>query len=266
MKRRWLLPATLLIALTACASPETQAFRLNEDGSLAYYQGNYGHALELFRQAQIARPDLAELNLNAGAAMAKEGDQERAVRELRRVYSTEDPKLKSKAHYDIGTLSAKDGREDEAIDELKAALRLDGTDADAKHNLEILVMRRLRREEEQRRQQQQQQQGQSQQPQQQGDQNGEQQQQPQGQPNGEQQQGQTGGSPQSGDPSQASGAPQRPPTSNPQALGEALDQAGADVTIEEALKILDALRDRERQVQSDLGKGANRGQQVEKDW
>lgn len=260
MKRRWVLPLAALLALSACSSPETVAYRLNEDGSLAYYQGDYSRALELFREAQVARPDLAELNLNAGATMAKEGDRERAARELRRVFSSENPALKSKAHYDIGTLHAQDERENEAIEELKWALRLDSTDQDAKHNLEVLVRRKLQREEEERRRQQQQQQ-----PGQPGGEPGQQDQQQQ--PGDHQQEGQEGssGNQEGGGSSQPQGN-QRPPSSSPPSLNEALESAGAELSIEDTLRILDALRDRERQIQSDLNKAGGRGQQVEKDW
>lgn len=246
--------AALALASAACSTPETQAYRLNEDGSLAYYQGDYGRALELFRQAQVIRPDLAELNLNAGAAMAKDGDRERSLRELRRVFSSEDPTLKSKAHYDIGTIHAQEQRENEAIEELKWALRLDASDQDAKHNLEVLLLRRQRREEELRRQQQQPQQQQPGQPE-------------PGQPEDgtpPDQQGQPGTQGTTGE-SQPSG--QNTPTPpNPQALSEALDRAGVELSIEDALRILDALRDRERQLQAELNRAGNRGQRVDKDW
>lgn len=262
MKRRWLLPLAALTVLGACASPETIAYRLNEDGSLAYYRGDYGNALELFRQAQVARPDLAELNLNAGAAMAKEGDRERAIRELRRTFSSDNAGIKSKAHYDIGTLHAQEERESEAIEELKWALRLDSADEDAKHNLEVLVRRKLQREEEQRRQQQQQQQqGQPGDPPQQQD---PQQQQP-GEQEPQDQQGSSSGQ-EGGGPPQPADPSQRPPTGSTPSVNEALEQAGAELSIEDALRILDSLREREREVQSNLNRAGGRGQQVEKDW
>jgi hypothetical protein len=195
--------------------------------------------------------------------MAKDGDSERALRELRRVFSSDGLTLRSKAHYDIGTLHAQEEREDEAIEEMKWALRLDSTDMDAKHNLEVLVRRKLQREEELRRQQQQQQQ---QQPGQPGDQEGEPSQQ-------DAQPGQEGQPDQPGTPSNESGGQSQPtpngprtPPSSPQALSDALDAAGTEIDIEDALRILDALRDRERQVQSDLNRAGNRGTPVEKDW
>lgn len=257
MKRRWLLPLAALLALSACASPETKAYRLNEDGSLAYLQGDYARALELFREAQVARPDLAELNLNAGAAMAKDGDRERALRELRRAYSSENAEIKSMAHYDIGTLHAQEEREDEAIEELKWALRLNSADTDAKHNLEVLVRRKLQREEEQRRQQQQQQQ-------QQGEQQGQQQEQQPGEQQPQEQQGSPSQQEGSGSPSQPQQG-QPPPSSQP-SLNEVLESAGSELSIEDALRILDALRDKEREIQSNLNRAGGNGQQVEKDW
>jgi len=48
-------------------------------------------------------------------------DYDRLVRaaDTRHAFSADDATVRSKAHYDIGTLSAQDGQEEQAIDELK---------------------------------------------------------------------------------------------------------------------------------------------------
>src|SRR5262249_18143535 len=152
----------------------------------------------------------------------KSGDRDRAVQELRRALTSDDDQVKSAARYDMGTTLAQPGDHDaEAMQELKQALRLNPADSDAKHNLEVLLLKQ-QREEQQRRQQKQQQN------QQQNQQNQDPQQSPGGQPQ------QPGGGQQPSQPQQqpgdgGAGRPQQGPTSSPPPpdLSQALRDAGS---------------------------------------
>lgn len=283
-----LLPAAVLVALPACTPGVDEAFTLNQQGIGLYDQGRYDKALEAFRQAQVRRPDLPELDFNAGAGLYKQGQDERALREWQRATQTEDGSLRNKAQFNSGDALFLLERYEDAIEAYKRVLRDSPSDMDAKVNLE-LALRKLQpppqqtppppqggQAEQPRGDQDSGPQGQQQQPpqnQQQGQQGptpqqpgpprpGQQQPSPQqgqqpsqGQQGGQQQQG--GGQQQGQGQQGQQGQQQRDPG---QELREALRAAGSEYSIEEALRILEALRGRERQMQEQYNRPADQQQ------
>ncbi len=255
-----LLPLTALLLLApGCSTTDDEAYTVNQQGLTDYDHGRYDPALEQFRRAQVLRPDLAQLDLNAGAGLYKKGEDERALREWQRAAQSDDEGLRNKAHFNQGNALFLMERYTDAAEAYKQVLRADPTDTDAKINLE-LALGKLRPQQNQQQpgQNQQDQQGpqnqqqpgqdQQQQPGNQG-QPGQQQPDPQQQP-GQQQPGQ--GQPQPGQ--QRPGQPgQDDPT---QELRRALREAGQDMSIEGALRILEALRDQERRLQQQYNQPA----------
>lgn len=251
------LPAVLLVLLPlsllttpACVRENDEAFELNQLGSQRYHQAQYGEALEAFRQAQVKRPDLAELNFNAGDALYKTQEFQRAVRETQRALSDQQGGLRADAYFNMGNAYFQLERFQDAFEEYKRALREAPQDLDAKINLELALRRLTEQGQSQGNQgdrSEQQQGGQDQQ-------KPEDQQQGQGQRNADDQE-----AAQPGDPSQ----------DPPQDLKRALENAGQELTIEEVLRILDALRERERRLQTEYHERAPRGgatSRPEKDW
>lgn len=249
------LPAVLLVLLPlsllttpACVRENDEAYELNLLGSQRYHQAQYGEALEAFRQAQVKRPDLPELNLNAGGALYKTQEFQRAVRETQRALADLQGGLRANAYFNMGDAYFQLERFQDAFEEYKRALREAPQDLDAKINLE-LALRSLTE------------QGQSQgnqgdrSEQQQGEQN---QQKPE-----DQQQGQRNADDQQA--AQSGNSTQDPA----QDLRQALKDADRELTIEEVLRILDALRERERQLQTEYNERAPQGgatSRPEKDW
>ncbi|MBI4497930.1 MAG: tetratricopeptide repeat protein [Chloroflexi bacterium] len=248
MKRAHALLALLLLGTLACSTPASLAYRLNEQGNGAYYARRYDQALEWYRQAQVTAPDHPELNINAGSALHQQGEFERAGREVRRALSAPDARLRARAHFTLGNNFFRMGQLPEALEEYKWALRLDPTDQDAKYNLEY-VLRQLSSDGTQ------QPGGQPGQP---GD---------QGQEEPANQEGQVGQAGQEGQvgPSQPNGGlPQGGPDSD--ALDRMLQEAGADLSIEQAMRILDALRERERAIQAQIHRGGGNVPPGDRDW
>ncbi len=135
---RWpLLPAAVLVAF-ATAACVASAHRLNEEGNSLYEEGAFGEALEAYREAQVERPDLAELNYNAANALHRLEDYERAVDEVLRALPIEDDDLAFRAYYALGNNYYRLGRLADAFDAYKRALILDPSDVDAKFNLELV--------------------------------------------------------------------------------------------------------------------------------
>ncbi len=136
--RRWLALAVppLALVLAACARPSAQ--QLNEDGNRAYARGDYQPALDDYRRAQVARPDLPALSYNAGNALYQQGDYSRAIGEAQRAANAADPEVSAKAFYSLGESYYRQGKLQDALDAFKNALRIDPGDHDAKYNVEVI--------------------------------------------------------------------------------------------------------------------------------
>ncbi|GEM_PF-1458046 len=136
---RRLLPlaiAPLALLGVACAKPSAQ--KLNEDGNQAYSRGDYQPALDDYRKAQVARPDLPALNYNAGNVLYQQGDYARAISEAQRSTNASDPDIAAKSFYSVGENYYRQGKLHDALDAFKNALRIDPSDHDAKYNVEVI--------------------------------------------------------------------------------------------------------------------------------
>ncbi|HZQ36959.1 MAG TPA: tetratricopeptide repeat protein [Dehalococcoidia bacterium] len=209
----------LALCAAACAKPSAQ--KLNEDGNHAYARGDYQPALDDYRRAQVARPDLSALSYNAGNALYQQGDYTRAIVEAERAANANDPDVAAKAFYSLGENYYRQGKLQDALDAFKNALRIDPSDRDAKYNVEV-IQAQLDREAanlaqiQQQAQQNQQNQQQNQQSQQPNGQN-----QP-GNQNQQPQQGQQGQQSQSGQPQPGQSQPgnQQPGQNQPGQQGQ----------------------------------------------
>ena len=233
------LPVALLL-LTGCSITSVAAFDLNEEGIHLYQDGRFNEALDRFRRAQVQQPHVPELNLNAGAGLYQTDDLERSIKETQQTLNAEAPEVRAAAHYNMGGSYFRLGRFQDAFEEYKKALRETPDDLDAKTNLE-LALYHLRQQPPAQSQEDQQQPGnQSQQP---------------GQPNASSQGGRGPNNPDGSDFSNA--------------LRRAMQQAGPDMSIEDALRVLDVLRDREAQNQRRYNQAPRSAQtpaRPEKDW
>ena len=214
----------------------------NETANGLFAGGNYAGALAAYRDLQLDQPDSPELAINAANALHKMAEYPRALAEYGKAIDGKDLHLRAIAQYDRGNTLFRMGRYEDARDAYREALRMDPTDRDAKFNLEI-VQRIL-----------------SARPAQPGQQSGPGPRQP-GSPNPGAQGPAQSGQPSAGasaQPGQNPGQPQEPtsdPTNstdpNAQASPElrpALDDFRRGLTIDEALRVLDALRGEQRGV------------------
>jgi len=224
----------------------------NETANGLFAAGDYNGALAAYRDLQIDMPNAPELAVNIGNALHKLGEHPRALPEYGKAIDGKDLALRAIAQYDRGNTLFKMGRYEDARDAYREVLRIDPGDRDAKFNLEI-VLRIL-----------------SGWPTPSGQQQGQGQGQPGGSTNpgqGPTQSGQPGASAQP-EPGQNPGQPQEPtgdpadstdPNEDPApALRPALDEFRRGLTIDEALRVLDALRGEQRGV-GQLLEGPRRG-------
>jgi Ca-activated chloride channel family protein len=204
--------------------------------------GDFQAALEAYDTLLAERPDVSELAFNAGNTLHRLGEFERAIAETRRALPPTTTDLGADTLYSLGNHLYALDRLEEAYEAYRNALLLDPADADAKHNLELTLLRL-----------------QNQQP--------EDQQQPGGPPQpgegtpppgeeGQPQPGQPTGTPQSAPP----GTPTPGTATNPlRDLQEALAGLDEELSFEEAIRILDLLREQQERQRPSNPSGAPTG-------
>lgn len=243
------LPALfcLIAGLPSTAGAQTHRALIGE-GNEAFESGKFPDAEVEYKKALQEYPDSKVGQFNLGDAYYKQQRYD----EAREAFSTfaatgEDSPQASKAFYNLGNTLFQAGKLEESIEAYKQALRFDPSDNDARHNLELA--RKKKKEEEkkdqdkdqknkdQKNDKQDKQQNQNQQKQDQQDQQDKQQQQQQPQDQQQQQQ-------------------------QPQPQKAQQNQIPKD----QAERILEALRNSEKEIQKQIRKREGVRIKTEKDW
>jgi Ca-activated chloride channel family protein len=246
MSRR--LTFALMLTLTlACSSGWARSVGdVVEKGNEAFVKQQYKEALEQYQIAETERPESAELDYNIGGALFQQGKFEEAVERYTQALTTTEIGLEAKAQYNLGNTYYKMGDYQNAIPRFENALKINPDDVDAKYNLELArrmlkeQMKPQEKKQDQNQQQQQQQQQQNQEQQQNQDQQQNQEQQQQQQQQDEQKK-----------------------QDQQQQQQQVQEQK---VSKEDAERILNALKDDEKQLQKDLKRQVVGGDYVGKDW
>jgi len=255
-----------------------RAARLNGQANRAYDAQEFENAARLYDEAQAKAPDSPEIAYNLGNALYRQGKLPDAVAHLRHAAQSSDPAIRQRALYNLGNALHDSGQLQMALEAYRQAMRLDALDRDAKINYEKTLLEMQKgpggENQEQNQKGEQQEQGQNQgqgQDSQQGQQGADgDQQQAQNRPGeGEQQQQQ----PNQGDPSQENQgqAQQQPGEGEAQEREDAQLAAGDSIpgglTREEALRILEAMREQEKELQQQRAQKLRaRSRRVDKDW
>lgn len=150
------------VAASLGANPASLAVEKVREGIRYFVSGEFESADKSFTEADKAEPDNATIAFDRACALAASSDSEK-VEEARKFFRdaalARDVGLAGRAHYNLGTLSAEQGRatlgenpveaapekREEGVSELLAAvghyrdcLKLDNEHADARHNLELI--------------------------------------------------------------------------------------------------------------------------------
>ncbi|MGD8376226.1 MAG: tetratricopeptide repeat protein [Acidobacteriota bacterium] len=260
----WALPAAAVLA----AGPAEKVRRGNE----SYLAGDLEGALARYTDAQVDVPDSPVLHYNIGNVLFRQGDYERAMDEYRLAELSDDPALRRSARFNIGNARFLSQEFDKAVEDYARVLRESPGDVDAKRNLE-LALRALEEEQQQQQQQQQddqqeQQDQQEQDPQQQDSQQPEESQDEQESPAREDRRDE----PQEQQEGSQEPEPREKPADPQQAEGETPQQADGmqagepDLPEEEAARILDALKQEEKENMKRALRAARTGRGTGKDW
>jgi Ca-activated chloride channel family protein len=240
----------LLVLILAGSVAGEGLFDKVKKGNQAMAGGDYRKALEYYHDAETDLPESPELEYNMAGALHYDGGYEEAVDKYQRALNTTDINTEAQAHYNLGNTLFRMQDYQKAIQSYQQALEINPDDMDAKFNLE-LARRKLKEQMEQ--QEEDPQQKQEQQEEQQQDQE-QQQQEEQEKEDQEKEQDQQ----QQQDQEQDQQDQQQEPQPQPQDEDE--------MSEEDAERILNALRDDEKEIQKKLKRRQVAGDYVGKDW
>jgi len=163
---RWFLLIAAVLSLFNFAAADDYR-SLNEKGNRAFNEGKLKEALDLYRQAEVERPETPEIFYNEGNALAETGSYEEATEKYQKALNSDNAALQAQAYYNGGNNLFKKEDYRQAIEWYQKALELNPDDMDAKYNLELARNRlreQMQKQPQDKQQQQQQQQQQQDQP------------------------------------------------------------------------------------------------------
>ncbi|MCP4706258.1 MAG: tetratricopeptide repeat protein [candidate division Zixibacteria bacterium] len=211
-------------------------------GNKAVTEGDYQTALDYYHQAEVERPETPELEYNMAGALYHDEKYEEAVDKLQKSLVLQDANKEASAHYNLGSVYYRMGDFQNAIQSYQRSLELIPEDIDAKYNLELA--RKMLKEQmkpENKDQQEQEQQEQKKQEQQEEEQEEQQdQQQQQEEQNNEEE--------------------------NKEQQPQPQEQSEDEMSKEDAERILNALKDDEKELQKDQERFKAKGNYQGNDW
>jgi Ca-activated chloride channel family protein len=128
--------AGLFVALPACLMLAQSTRSLVNGGNDMYRDQKFSDAEVNYRKALEKEKGLVQGHFNLGDALTKQGKFDEAVREYENALAKAEGKdTKAYAHYNIGNSMMKQQRYQDAVQSYIDALKLDPKDEDAKYNL-----------------------------------------------------------------------------------------------------------------------------------
>lgn len=236
-----IVSAVVLASSIISAQPERS---VNNEGVDHYNNKNFIDAEVNFRKGVEKAPDDFLSNFNLGDAFYKQEKYDEAIRSFQSALGkANDDKTKAKVYHNIGNSLLKSSKIQESIEAYKSSLKLNPDDYDTKYNLSYALSLLKDNKDQQQQNQNNQDQDQQNQNQNQDQQNEDQQQQNNQQRNP---------NPQNQESQQDNLKQQQP---NEQKISK-----------EEAQRILDALKNNEKDLQKELRKKTGRVRKTDKDW
>lgn len=149
--------AVVLIIFMAAAVYADEYRDLMNRGEKQYRKREYPASADLYKQAEIVRPDDPTATFNNGAALYKSNDFEKAKERFAQAAAKSKDKVKAESYYNLGNTFYKSQDYASALGAYKDALTIDPKNQDAKFNFE-LAKKKLQEQKQQQQQQKQDQQ------------------------------------------------------------------------------------------------------------
>jgi len=144
MMRR-LFPVFLVVLFWIAAAgnfaPAQSPASKNKQGNRLFEEGKYAEAEKAYLEAQAASPDRPELFYNLGNALIKQEKYDLGLQSLRQAETKGEKALQAHSWFNSGNALFELGNFADAAQAYAQALRIDHSDRDAKHNLELALKR-----------------------------------------------------------------------------------------------------------------------------
>jgi Ca-activated chloride channel homolog len=243
--RAVLLAAGFILANASLSGAESLASK-NKEGNRLYAQGKYEEAERAYLDAEVNSPGKPEILYNLGNSLIRQKKFNQGTQALHQSISKGDKGIKENSWYNTGNALFSMGNYKDSAQAFIQALRLDPADKDAKHNLELALLKLKQQEQKQS--------GTSQK------------QQSDGNPAPEQPSaGKEGQKPPSKQDQERAGKENKQNESMKPRPGQANPRAGS-INKEKAAQILDAVQNQELEQQRELLERHAKQRTNEKDW
>ena len=148
---RCVLPVLILV-LTMTAASDLFAESLaskNNKGNRLFVQGKYEDAEKAYLDAQVKNPGRPEVLYNLGNSLIKQKKYSEGIQSLLQSVDKGDKGIKQNSWYNTGDALFTMGRFKDSAEAFVQALKLDPADMDAKHNLEMALMKLKQQQQKQ---------------------------------------------------------------------------------------------------------------------
>jgi Ca-activated chloride channel homolog len=144
----WLLLALLIFSVSSTSQAESLATK-NRKGNEFYVQGKYAEAENKYLDAQVNNPGNPTVLYNLGNSLIRQKKYDQGIQALKQAIEKGDNRAKGNSWYNKGNALFAMGKYKDSADAFIQALKLDPADKDAKHNLELALMK-LKQQQEQK--------------------------------------------------------------------------------------------------------------------
>jgi Ca-activated chloride channel family protein len=133
-----ILAALAMTAAVPDLSAESIASKVGE-GNRLFSQGKYADAEKAYLDAQVKNPGKPEILYNLGNALIKQKQYGKGIQSLSQSATKGDKVIREHSWYNTGNAMFEAGRIKDSAEAFIQALKLDPSDQDAKHNLELAL-------------------------------------------------------------------------------------------------------------------------------
>jgi Ca-activated chloride channel homolog len=140
--------AVILILAPFCARAASLASK-NKEGNRRFAQGRYEDAEKAYLEAQAKNPGKPEVLYNLGNSLIKQKKYAQGIQSLRQSVDKGDKETRKNSWYNTGNALYAMGNYKESAEAFIQALKLDATDSDTKHNLELALMKLKQQQQQQ---------------------------------------------------------------------------------------------------------------------
>ena len=135
-----LLAAFAMLTVFSELRAESLASKVRE-GNRLFAQGKYAEAETAYMDAQINNPGKPEVLYNLGNSLIKQKKYSQGVQSLRQSADKGDKAIRENSWYNTGNALFEAGRFKDSAEAFVQSLKLDPSDKDAKHNLELALLK-----------------------------------------------------------------------------------------------------------------------------